>query len=142
MWDRFRYASATSLLVLSMSCGEQKKEVPRKTPETRYEQISQEFQEAHEIKGIEGIIARSKAYNNFGEYYAEQERYEEAINSYKQSMNIGGETAEAYQGIANVQYLKGDKTQAVHLARKALKINPEYAPAKDFLEQINNNIKK
>lgn len=136
MWDGIKYASATALLIITTSCGEHKKENVKRTPETRHEQLFQEFQEAHNVTGIEGIIARSNAYNNIGEYYTEQERYEEATNCYKQSMNIGGKTPEAYQGLARIQYLKGDKTYAIHLARKAIELDPEYTPAKELIERL------
>ena len=114
----------------------------RKTPETRGEQLFQEFQEAHNVQGIEGVLTRSRAYNNLGAYYAEQEKYEDAINCYKQSMRIGGETAEAYLGLANIQYLQEDYTRAVHLTKKSLAINPEYEPAKEFLKKAEDKKKK
>ncbi len=140
MWDKyFAIILALSTGINAAACTKKESAGTRveinELQNSELERLSQEFQEAHNITGIEGLEARARAYRNFGNYYTEQERYDDAKKSYEQSMKIGGESADAYAGLAKLEYLRGNKAYAKQLCRKALKIDGEHETARELLER-------
>ncbi|MBI4139731.1 hypothetical protein HY483_02090 [Candidatus Woesearchaeota archaeon] len=143
MWDKYSaMALVIGLGISSPACTENGGKIRPKNSESgensELEILFQEFQEAHNITGVEGLDARARAYRHFGDYYAEQGRYDDAKNSYVQSIKIGGENSDAYAGLARIEYLKGDKTYSKQLCKKALEIDEENDAALELLQKIKN----
>src|SRR3989442_893451 len=71
----------------------------------------------------------SIAENNLGGVRADQSKLAEAIEHYRQALDINPEHASAHYNLGNVLAQQGKLAEASNLYRQALKINPEYAEA-------------
>src|SRR5438132_4044926 len=71
----------------------------------------------------------SIAENNLGNVRADQSKLAEAIEHYRQALDINPEHASAHYNLGNVLAQQGKLAEAVEHYRRALKIKPDYAEA-------------
>jgi tetratricopeptide (TPR) repeat protein len=92
-------------------------------------------------KGLEKAPDNFAANFNLGDAYYKQQRYEDALGSYKSALNLassGDEKAKVYHNIGN-SLLKSQKyKESVDAYKKALKLNPDDADTKYNLSYALN----
>ncbi len=157
MWDK--QSIITLIVALSTvpplaSCGneQQHSATTRLSREdSEHEHLWKQFQQAHTLKGIEGIEARANAYEAIGNYELaqcerlrattgtlDQSLYNDALNCFRQSRIIAGERSSTLTGLARANYIAEEYFEAGILAQQALALDENNAQAR--LLKINSFI--
>ena len=82
------------------------------------------------VKSLISLFPKAITLHNIqGASNAALQRYDAAIDSYKQALKIKPDYADAYYNMGNAQKNKGDLDAAIDSYKQALKIKPDYADA-------------
>ncbi len=83
-------------------------------------------------------------YNDIGAYYIEKEMYDKAIPFLKRAIKAKNYLNYEFPhfNLGRVYVMKGMFREASEMFRKALEINPDYLPAKLFLEMLSRHVKE
>ena len=68
--------------------------------------------------------------------YGESNQADQAIRAFMKGMEISPESLDNRFGLAMAYHEKGESKKAVEQLEKILKIDPFYAPARDWLERM------
>jgi|GEM_PF-1075277 len=82
-------------------------------------------------KVIELCPTYAPAFNNLGDVYEKQKRYEEAIAQYKKAMELRPDSPYPYFGLGDVYYKTGRYKEAKYWYEKGLSCENRYKPADD-----------
>jgi len=69
----------------------------------------------------------SDTYNNMGNLYAVEGRYDEAIEAYEKAIEISPRSYKAYANLGNTLRVAGQKEKALAMLKKSIEIQPIYA---------------
>jgi len=90
-------------------------------------------------KAVEIDPEYDRAWYNLGLLLAGQERLKEALEAIRQAEAVNQQTPEYPFALATIYLRLGDKEAAREVAIKAVKINPRYQPAVQFLLELEKN---
>jgi tetratricopeptide (TPR) repeat protein len=82
------------------------------------------------------LTAAVRLYNDLGIYFAAQGLFQEAVFSFKRSLELEPFYADAYFNLGLAYWHLGLKKEALSAIKKALKINPNHLRAKGFLSEF------
>jgi tetratricopeptide (TPR) repeat protein len=83
----------------------------------------------------------TNVYNSLGIIYRRQGRFEESVMAYKKAMLVHPNDENIYFNLARAHLELNDAHSAADSLRKAISLNPEFAPARDLLRAIELGLK-
>lgn len=87
-------------------------------------------------RGLEANPNNARVHNNLGLVLVRLRRFEEAERHYKQAIVIDPQLHIAWDGLARVYVETNDLVRGREAAEQALKVRPDYQPARSLLELI------
>jgi hypothetical protein len=92
--------------------------------------------------GLSGAQERSMQYCQAGHTYYSQKNYDQAIRYYDAALNVDPNLWQAYQGLGNCHYAKGDKPKALSNYLKCLSLHRENPSLSSFVESLRAEMKE
>jgi tetratricopeptide (TPR) repeat protein len=98
-----------------------------------------------EFKKVIEIKPHPSFYNNLGNVYEKQKKYQLAINHYQLALEMDSLNTDAMNNLGVVYFKIGDINQAIDFVQKSIEINPEtkdgYLNLGTFYKQLNQRSK-
>ncbi|MDR2302644.1 MAG: tetratricopeptide repeat protein, partial [Deltaproteobacteria bacterium] len=79
----------------------------------------------------------TNVYNSLGIIYRRQGRFEESVKAYHKAVLVHPEDENIYFNLARAYLELNDPKSASEALKTAIKLNPEFAPARDLLRAVD-----
>jgi hypothetical protein len=93
------------------------------------------------LSGVSSAQDQSVPYYNAATGLYNQKKYDQAIQYYQAAAQVNPSMWQAYQGVGNAYYAKGEKDKALANYQRALDINPNNPPLASFVQSLRAQMK-